>query len=132
MTVFDWIQALSECSLGAIFEKLKMDLRTDVENAQSRRAVVLAGVPPHYGFRLVDGTFGREIAVMVQGNGIHDSVTFRLGKDSIDVFEGDVLKFSAKPTLNNKGECRLLVNGEEQELWYVRKLALESLFFKAY
>jgi hypothetical protein len=38
----------------------------------------------------------------------------------------------ATPTLNSKGECRLKINGEEYESWYLRKIALEEIFFRDY
>ena len=37
--------------------------------------------------------------------------------------------FDASITLNNEGRCKLKVNEIELELWQVRRLALEKLFF---
>jgi len=33
-------------------------------------------------------------------------------------------------TLNDSGECRVKIGGQEYELWQMRKKALENLFFK--
>jgi hypothetical protein len=57
-------------------------------------------------------------------------VTFSIGANSIIVRdENDTLMFKAFPTVCNDGECRLKVDGQERELWQVRKQALEGLFF---
>jgi hypothetical protein len=32
-------------------------------------------------------------------------------------------------TLNDMGECRLKINGQEREFWQFRRTALEDLFF---
>jgi hypothetical protein len=41
----------------------------------------------------------------------------------------DKEKCIATLTLNNEGECRLLVNGQELEEWQFRKMMWEELFF---
>ena len=46
--------------------------------------------------------------------------------------ENDKVMFNAIATINDKGDCRLNVNGQERELWQVRKAALEGLLFGAY
>jgi hypothetical protein len=55
------------------------------------------------------------------------TVEFILRQASIGV-EGEA-QFEADPGLNNPGDCTLTVNGTELELWAVRRLALEKLFF---
>jgi len=132
MNNFDWVSARGRCSLGEIFEKLKLDVASDVEQAQARRPV-RDGMLAHYGFKCVVSDSGDKITVFVNGNNIRRSSSFHLTEDSIEVLDqSGHVKFSAMPTLNNKGECRLRINEEEQELWYIRKLALEDLFFTTY
>ncbi len=132
MTVFDWFNARATCSVDVIFEKLKLDLSSDVDKAQAKRPVH-NGVLAHYGFQFIVSDDGNKLKVVVHGHNVRDSVSFRLTKDSIEILDhSGAVKFSAEPTLNNKGECRLKINGEEQELWYLRKLALEDLFFRTY
>jgi hypothetical protein len=132
MSEFDWVKARSECSIGVIFEQLKRDLQSDVDKNQALRPEP-AGLPCFYGFRLAIANTGRAAAVIVEGTGIHDSVTFRLTDTAIEVVGNDgKLRFQATPTLNSKGECRLKINGEEYEAWYLRKMALEDIFFHDY
>ncbi|MGA7695010.1 MAG: hypothetical protein WCA76_08260 [Candidatus Sulfotelmatobacter sp.] len=134
---FDWMEARAQCSLSVIFEQLKGDVRNDVEKAQATRKTYGEGLPAHYGFRLVFTDNGRAIKVLVNGQTasgtIHDSVSFHLTEKAIEVRDvSEAVKFEATLTLNGKGECRLRINDEEQELWYLRKLALEDLFFRKY
>lgn len=132
MRDFDWMKARAECSTAVIFEQLKLQLRHDVEKAQLMRKTY-EGLPPHYAFRLTAAADGRTVTVLVQGSRIHDSVSFRLTDTEIEVIGTDGgRKFSATPTLNANRECRLKVGKDEYELWYVMKMALEELFFRAY
>jgi hypothetical protein len=61
-------------------------------------------------------------------------IDFVLEADAIVVEEhlGEqcAVKFRATPGLNNPGDCTLTVNGSELELWQVRRLALQDLFFR--
>jgi len=60
-------------------------------------------------------------------------VNFNLTEHSIVISDQDGNTiFEAVATLNDEGECRLKVTGQEKELWQVRKMALEELFFKKY
>lgn len=123
---FDWVEARSKCSLFAIFQKLKLQLRSDVERIQSLR-------PPdcHYGFRFTE--HGPSATVLVEGNKIHESVTFLLVNGAIETRDSnDNKNLTATPTLSDDRECRLMVSGKERELWQFRKMALESLFFGDY
>jgi hypothetical protein len=47
------------------------------------------------------------------------------------VAEGDKVdvRFEGTLTLNDDGDCRLLVNGQELDEWQVLRRALEQLFF---
>ncbi len=126
MPEFDWVSARSACSLVAIFEQLKMQLQEDVAKRQSLREEMA-----HYGFRIVGKD--KRLAVVVEGSGIYDSVLFILTDSGIEVADKDgKLRFKATPTLSDDGECRLKVGDQERELWHVRKMALEELFFRPY
>jgi hypothetical protein len=126
MLEFDWVSARSACSLVAIFEQLKMQLQEDVAKRQALREEMA-----HYGFRIVGKD--RRWAVVVEGTGIYDSVLFILTDSGIEVTDKDGrLRFKATPTLSDDGECRLKVGDQERELWHVRKMALEELFFRPY
>lgn len=125
MAEFDWVTARAECSLVVTFEKLKLQLRDDVDK---REAILRAGPEANYGFKLVLDRKGA--AVVMEGNQIHDSVLFRLTDKAIEVVDNaGKTRFAATPTLDDEGQCKLSVNGQELELWQFRKKALEALFF---
>src|SRR5258706_16212487 len=90
MADFDWVTARSACSLATIFEQLKMDLQADVEKRQALREEFA-----HYGFKVVNRD--KRVAVVVEGNGIYDSVLFDRGDTDIVVVDKDnKIKFTAK------------------------------------
>jgi hypothetical protein len=118
---FDWVSALSECSIGTIFEKLKLQIKNDVET----RDRLLKDTP--YCFKFESNH--RDFSAILDGKGIHRSINFSLGERSISVSDGGNLMFEATVTLNDEGRCVARVNDQERELWQVRKMALEKLFF---
>jgi hypothetical protein len=127
MTDFDWVTARSKCSLGVLFEVLKAELQEDVD----KRMALFGGAPSNFGFRIASSN--NSVSVLLEGIGVRDSVVFQLTATAIEVKDrSGALKLSATPTLNDNGECRLKINGEEKELWHLRKIALEELFFRAY
>jgi hypothetical protein len=40
--------------------------------------------------------------------------------------------FDVTATFSDEGDCRLKVNGEERDLWQVRRMALEELLFRGF
>jgi hypothetical protein len=124
MSEFDWVTARSECSLVTIFERLKLQLQDDVD----KRMALRGEAPFNYAFKLVID--GKGAAVVLEGPGLYDSTLFRLTNKAIEIMDKDgKVKFAATPTLNDDGECRLSINGQELDLWQFRKKALETLFF---
>jgi len=124
MSEFDWVNACANCSIGLLFEQLNAQVEKDIDARQA----LSKGPPYSYGFRfrLENNT----IIALIEGHRLHESVTFRLSGNAIEVMGRDSqLLFSGTAVLNNDGECRLRVNGEELELWQFRKKALEDLFF---
>ncbi|MGB2604357.1 MAG: hypothetical protein WBC78_12235 [Candidatus Sulfotelmatobacter sp.] len=126
MDDFNWVKMRAECSLPAVFERLKAQLQQDVDE---RKTLLERGPEPHYGLKLVIN--GKNAAVVLDGNGSQDSVLFRLADTAIEIIHrsGKVL-CTATPTLNDEGQCRLIVEGKERELWHFRKMGLEELFFR--
>jgi hypothetical protein len=124
MGEFEWVKARAECSIGLIFEQLKTQVQEDVDARQALRE----GPPYHYAFKFK--VENDTIIALLEGHRLHESVTLRLSENTIEVMgkDGKPL-FSGTATLNNDGECRLKVNGEELEFWQFRKKALEDLFF---
>jgi hypothetical protein len=129
MAEFDWVTARSDCSLGAIFEKLRVQVGEDVKKRQALRG---QGAQ-YYGFTLLEEP--KSVGVMLEHmhDDLHRIVRFRLAKNAIEVVdENGKVKFVATPTLNDEGECRLKIEGIDRDLWHLRKLALEELFFGHY
>jgi hypothetical protein len=103
-----------------------MHLNDDVDNRQAMQK----GPPFHRGFKFIVKNDGTTAAVVVEGHNIYDCARFKLTATAIEVFDrNDKLRFKATPTLNDEGECRLKIDGQERELWHLRKMALEPLFF---
>ena len=122
---FDWVTARSECSLLKIFETLCLQLGQDVETRNLKR-----GERPFYKFdtaRIPTAITVFLDTPMVTG----EAVRFSLTEHDITVTDslGEVM-FRAVPTLSgNDGGCRVKVNDQELELWQIRRMALEDLFF---
>jgi hypothetical protein len=125
MEDFDWVTALSSCALSAVFEKLKIQVERDVD----LRKAQLKESGATYSFKFSPD--GDSFVVTTLGNNISGrAIKFRLTVTSIAVHGADDnLMLEATLTLSDDGNCRLLIDGEEKELWQFRKRALEKLFF---
>ena len=83
-----------------------------------------------YGFDFATTT--ESVTVFTQGFGVERKlVRFDRTEKGISVSDGSKRLFEATLTLDDTGECRLKVNGQEREFWQFRKMALEALFFDA-
>jgi hypothetical protein len=120
---FEWVKAFSTCALGQVFEKLKLQVQEDI-NARNNLTA-----PSIKMFKLI--VEGNAFAVFLVAPGVSgQGVQFTLTDTAIRVSDGgDATILEATPTVNDAGECRLKVNGQERELWQFRKDCLESLFF---
>jgi len=118
----NWVAVRAECSAMQMFEKLKLEIESDVLIRNDLRPE-----DRYYGFKFVpsSGSF----TVLRQGNRISSAVAFFLDGGQIVVKKDDILIFAATVTLNDDGECIFKVKGEERSSWQVRKMALEDLFF---
>jgi hypothetical protein len=125
MADFDWVSARSSCSLSSIFEELKAQLQHDVE--KRRELTNDSG----YQINIKNNRIGVSHAIE-NGLLIRASVSLVLTQSAIEISDGEgKTKFKATPTLNEKGECRLKIDGKELEMWHVRKLALEDVLFRS-
>ncbi len=69
----------------------------------------------------------------LEGKDGHRSVRFSLAEHAILVLgENGNKVLEVTLTFNDKGECKLNVNGIERDLWQVRPMALEDLLFRSY
>ncbi|MGA3095215.1 MAG: hypothetical protein ABSF25_02075 [Bryobacteraceae bacterium] len=126
MADFDWVKARAACSLEVLFQQLRVAVKRDVDSMNA--VLAQAGRPVQCQF----GDFSNRFLVMISGNGFPmRRAEFALSPSGISV-EVDKPKqktFSAIATLNPDGDCRLVVNNQELELWQVCRLGLEDLFF---
>jgi hypothetical protein len=118
----DWVTKLSRCSLSAIFEKLKTEIQTDCEIKNS-----LKDSPYHFS----TNDSGTVFNVYRDGGRKRQFVFLKLINDKIAVHDQQhIPQFEITVSLNDAGECKPKVNGQERELWQVRRMALEKLFFE--
>jgi hypothetical protein len=122
---FDWVTARSVCSLLGMFEKLKMQVKSDIDARNALRPQYA-----HYVFSVVSSGSER-FAVVVEGTQIRDSIAFELGKESISASnqQGVIVEFIV--TLCDDGECRFKIGTKEYDSWQIRKLVLEEFFFRS-
>lgn len=123
MAEFNWVEALSRCSLQKIFKELEVGASSDVDVMNG--IALKSGGPARFGVTKSATRF----AVSTEKFGAVAAVEFVLADREIRVELPDGQNLIAKPALNGDGDCRLFVDGRELELWQFRQLALERLFF---
>lgn len=120
---FDWVTARGQCSALNVFELLKSDAQ---RNVAAMEAIAKArGTSSGLQFHTNDGSF-----VITRRQFTEVGVKFILSVDQIEIESVGVdVRFTAGLTLNDDGECRLLVNNEQLDRWQVLRRSLEPLFF---
>ena len=126
----NWVKELSKCSVREIFSSLHQGAEVDAKEANVSRKERFPGYPI-IPFAVTSNEQGNHFVVHEQGN-TAKLVRFSLDTDRIVIFANGV-EYVVRPTLNNRGECKLRINGEEEELegWQVRRRVLERLFFES-
>ena len=123
---FDWVSARTQCSLPVIFQRLKSDLQDDINKKNE-----IEGKNQFARFRVSFSNTRITVSLVEAGNLLLDPVFFEITRLAIEVRDANnQLLFSAVPTLCDDGVCRLKINGEERELWHLRKRALEDFLFR--
>lgn len=120
----NWVKERHSCTALCMFEKLRNEVKADIEQRNALRPE-----QAHYGFKFVQSDMAI-FSVVREGNQIGRVVRFVLKGDTIIAETHDEEIFSAMLTLNDVGECRFKINGDERESWQLRKLALEPMFFE--
>jgi hypothetical protein len=121
---FDWITARSSCSLPKVFHALRLQVEQDVKTRNGLRPN-----PPAYEFSLTEDTGA--FTVRLEAQGVKKSVIFTLADHAISVRDGiGTPMFEVTVSFDDKGNCRLNVNGQERDFWQVRRMALEELMFR--
>jgi hypothetical protein len=124
---FDWVKARKACSADKVFESIHLAAKANVDamktataNGETRNLFQFS-------------TFGDSFSVVWDNGWEKRGVRFYLEQRTLIVAEpfrvpnGKTLK--AGLTLNDDGECRLVVDGDELQEWQFLKRALEPLFF---
>jgi hypothetical protein len=124
---YDWVAARAACSPLNMLSLLKADAEKNVAAIKAAtkaegREIFLSVFDNGHSFGVVRRTHVGEIGVR-----------FTLYRDEIAVeSQGvDVGPFTATLTLDDDGDCRLLVGGQMLDRWQVLRRALEPLFFRA-
>ena len=126
MSKFDWVTARSSCSLPKVFKELMLQVEEDVK---TRNALRPDNSP--YEFSIAEN--GSDFTVLLEAKDVRKSVIFGIGEHAISVRDDTGSQmFEVRLSFNDKGECRLNVNGEGRDLWQVRRMALEGLLFGSY
>jgi hypothetical protein len=119
---FNWVKERGKCSPSLAFERLRGEVRQDVED----RNAIRGPIPSHaYLFQSDSST---SFTVILSGNQLHSSVRFLLSGEVISV-EIHEQRLDATLTLQDTGECVFKLGREEVGFWQFRKRALEKLFF---
>jgi hypothetical protein len=122
---FNWVKARHECSVVAVFERLKLGAGADVDE---RNRLGTSSERPLKEFQVRSANGDR--FVVFQDTSPPRSVAFVLsGRQICVTSDSPPINFAGVVTLNDEGECRLKVGDDELEEWQVLKRALETLFF---
>jgi hypothetical protein len=123
---FDWVTERSSCSLPKVFKELRLQVEADVKTRNALR-------PNNSPYELSVAENGDDFTVLLKTKDAQRSVIFSLAGQAILVRDdkgNQMLEVTL--TFSDEGKCRLMVNKEERELWQVRRLSLEKLFFQIY
>jgi hypothetical protein len=123
---FDWVTERSSCSLPKVFKTLRSQVEEDVK---FRNALRPNNSP--YEFSIAENA--GDFTVRLESKDLRQSVIFSLSEHAISVRDdkGNPM-FDVSLTFTDEGKCRLTVNNQPRELWQVRRMALEELFFRGY
>ena len=127
--ILDWVKARAECSVEHLFILLTEVVESDVKGIQERTEASVTFKMT----RLTESKIVVSKAVDISGWVDQVTVTFECTRLGIEVYganrEGPRPMFTARPSFDAAGPCRLDVDGQTFELWQVSRKALEDLFF---
>ena len=126
---FDWVSAQAQCNAGAMFERLRTQVREDV---QRRNGLLGRSDEWRFEFESEDDAF--EVA-RVTGSLVDPKVsavvTFERAGRRILIHSEDIdVDLTAIVTLDVSGACRFVVGEAIYSDWEIRRMALEQLFFE--
>jgi hypothetical protein len=121
---FNWTKARAECSAVALFKQLQLGIENDIASLHSKPYPGL-----DEGFASALTKDGSRLIVAHRSNR-GPRVVFFVSAGSIEIRdEASGKTYVAVAILNDEGRCKLQIDGKELELWQVRRIALETLFF---
>jgi hypothetical protein len=124
-TKFDWVTARSACTLPKVFKELRLHVEQDVKTRNDLRLKNAA-----YEFAVAESENG--FKVVLKSDAVNIAVTFTLAEHAILVRDNTgTSMFDIALNFTESGECKLMVNGEEREMWQVQRMALEDLMFRS-
>jgi hypothetical protein len=127
---FDWVRERSKCSLRSIFDTLAGAVKKDVETAtQLLQEAHNDKIVFHYTQDRNLITVVRERFDVADQAQSQTRVRFALSASEITVERQQQKQFSILGSFNEKGECKIVVNGQDLEPWKICRMALEDLFF---
>jgi len=126
---FDWVSAQAQCNAGAMFERLRTQVREDV---QRRNGLLGRSDEWRFEFESEDDAF--EVA-RVSGSLVDPKVsavvTFERAGRRILIHSEDIeVDVTAIVMLDVTGACRFIVGEAIYSDWEIRRMALELLFFE--
>ena len=129
---FDWVGAQAQCTARSMFERLRTEVREDVEkrNGLFQTAGSLEIRVLRRRRRGVRGPAARAVCSGTETT-VTGVVTFVREGSRIHVQGEDVdVDFVAVVTLDASGACRFVVGEAVYSDWEIRRMALELLFFE--
>ncbi|MGA2882898.1 MAG: hypothetical protein ABSG13_28445 [Bryobacteraceae bacterium] len=120
-----WVRARAECSVVAVFNRLRLQAQEDVHQ---RKALRTTAECERFNFNLVSNGNAFTVGRIEQNS--HKSITFTTTDRGVRVIdENDKSVLEGILTLGDDGQCRLKTSGRDLEFWQFRRAALEELFF---
>ena len=123
---FDWVKARRECSIAKVFESLHLAAKASVDAMETT-----ANGKTWNNFQF--SAFADSFSVVWDNGFEKRGVRFHLERRTRIVADPfrvpNATPMRADLTLNDDGECRLVVDGAELQEWQFLKRALEPLFF---
>jgi len=122
MEDFDWVRARAKCSSVEVFERLRLQVKADIE-VRNKLLADQRGA-----FSMVEPENKPSFSVILCSNPLL-GITFNLVEEKITVDHKGHPLFESTLTLCDDGQCRVKIKEQERELWQMRRMALEELFF---
>ena len=126
---FSWVRARAECSVATVYERLRLQVREDVEQRKELRT---SSERERFNFSMISN--GNAFTVRRVEHSSDRSLTFTATEKGIQIADGkDNIVLEGTLTLGDDGQCRLRAsvggNMRDLDFWQFRRAALEDLLF---